>query len=42
MDFEDVMLNEINQIERKTLYNFTHMWNMKKRKILLETEQIGG
>ena len=30
MDLEGVMLSEISQTEGETLYDFTHMWNIKK------------
>ena len=28
---EGIMICEINQIERKIVYNFTYMWNLKNK-----------
>ena len=30
---EEIMLSEINQAEKELSYGFTHLWNIKKRKI---------
>lgn len=30
IDLESNMLNEISQVERKELYDFTHMWLLKQ------------
>ena len=30
MELEGTILSEISQMERQVLYDFTHMWNLKK------------
>ena len=30
---EEIKLSEINQAEKELSYGFTHLWNIKKRKI---------
>ena len=32
IDFEGIMLSKMSDNERQTLYNLTHMWNIKRRK----------
>ena len=31
IDVEGIMLSEISQTERQTLYDFTYMWNLKNK-----------
>ena len=31
IELESVMLSEISQTERQILYDFTYMWNLKKK-----------
>lgn len=41
MDFEGIMLNEINQIEKHCIISYIHV-EYEKKKMFLEAEQIGG
>ena len=38
MDLEDIMLSKISQTQTQILYDLTYMWNLKKKKKLIEKE----
>lgn len=31
MELEGIMLSKISQIQRQVLYDFIHMWNLRKK-----------